>query len=95
ADDTIQSLMKQVSNKRIISVEFSNAIQIKDLQNIQFVEEVKALGGGKYHLISAPDKDIREGLFKLSSQNSWTIKELKEEKSSVEEVFNVLTKNAD
>ena len=66
---------------------------LEELKQIPFVSEAISLGSGRYHLLSAPEHDIREGLFKLASSKSWIIRELKEEKSSVEEAFNELTKN--
>ena len=95
ADENIQTLVEKIKGNKIISVEFSGSVNLDELKQIPCVQKVISLGSGKYQLHSSPEHDIREALFKLSSSRSWTIRELKEERSSVEEVFNVLTKHHD
>ena len=93
ADESIQNLIEKSKSDKIISVEFSAPVNSEELKRIPHVKKVNLIGNGKYQLHSAPEQDIREELFKLSAKRSWTIRELKEEKASVEEAFNELTKN--
>jgi ABC-2 type transport system ATP-binding protein len=95
ADEPIQLLMEKTKGNKIISIEFSGDVNVDELRRIPNVKKVIAQGSGKYQLHSSPEHDIRDSLFKLSSSKSWMIRELKEEKSSVEEIFNELTKGKD
>ncbi len=95
ANENIQSLIDKSKSNKIISIEFSTPVNPEELKQLQYVKKVISLGGGKYQFHSAPEHDIREGLFKLSASRSSTIREMKEEKSSIEEAFNELTKNKD
>lgn len=92
ADSSINALIDKSKDHTIISVEISGPVNVDDLKSIPFVTKVVSLDSGKFQLHAEPGKDIREGLFKLTSSKSWTIREMKEEKSSVEEIFNALTK---
>lgn len=90
-DETIGNLLNIQKNKRVISVEFSFLIDGSQLSRLPFVDSVQKLSDTKYLISSASDKDIRQDLFKLCTNNSWAILEMKEERSNMESVFNELT----
>jgi ABC-2 type transport system ATP-binding protein len=93
ADDSMQTLIQNSKEHRIIFVEFAQKIAANDLKQIPLVKRVNQISESKFQLYSEIQNDIRENLFRIASQNSWTIRELREESASVEEVFNELTKN--
>ncbi|MBK9108349.1 MAG: gliding motility-associated ABC transporter ATP-binding subunit GldA [Saprospiraceae bacterium] len=94
ADEPIQSLLTRTNSARIIYLEFANEISIHALNNIAFIEKTENLGNGKFKVWCTKDGDPREDLFKLAMSNQWTIREMREEKSSIEDVFNLLTKSS-
>jgi ABC-2 type transport system ATP-binding protein len=93
ADESIQSLTKKSKTHKVISVEFTKDVELDRLKKVPDVQDVKLISPRRYEVTANPDRDIREGLFTLASSMGWTIIEMKEEKSSVEDVFNQLTKN--
>lgn len=93
ADDEIRNLLDKGKPNRVILVEFAAPVPLSELQRIEYVERVVDLGQCRYQLISPTDRDVRSHLFKIASEHSWTIRELKEERSSVEEMFSILTKS--
>lgn len=93
ADEPIQSLLAKNNNTRIVYLEFANEIPMHAFKNIAFIQKTENLGNGKFKIWCNKDGDPREDLFKLAMSNQWTIREMREEKSSIEEVFNLLTKS--
>ena len=53
---------------------------------------VKQSGKHQYTIYSDSAKDLRELLFQTSVANGWVIYEMNKTKNSIEDVFNVLTK---
>lgn len=91
ADGPIESLMKNVVERKKIVVEFTQRINKDEVLAIDGVEEVEDSGNNTYFLFCQLSADPRAELFKLASRNGWVILELKEEKSNVEQLFNQLT----
>lgn len=91
ADEPIGALLQMQKHKRIISIEFASQVDVSQLSKISLVESVQKVSEYKFLIHSAAENDIREELFKICAKNSWTILEMKEEKSSIEFVFNQLT----
>ena len=64
----------------------------KQLEKIQQVKTIKSLGNSRWQFISEPNKDIRKEIFDFAVANELTLLEMKKESSSVEDVFQELTK---
>ena len=92
ANDTIETLQKRVAGETIITVEFAQKILEKQLKKIEQVSAIKSLGNGRWQLMAAKNKDIRAEVFNFAVSNNLTLLELKQEKYSVEDVFQELTK---
>ncbi|MFN0049803.1 MAG: gliding motility-associated ABC transporter ATP-binding subunit GldA [Cytophagales bacterium] len=91
ADNSVSNIAETVVQKAFkIVLQFENNVQIADLQMIENVESIKELGNIKFELIAT--KDIRNQLFKLASERNWSLVELKLEETTLESVFQQLTK---
>ncbi len=73
-------------------VEFNQPVQLAELGAITGVLEVKALEPRKYQLKVETGEDIRPLVFKFASEKQKTLVELREQKGSLEEVFQELTR---
>lgn len=89
------TMLQQISDDKIVNiVEFENTIKISLLENISGVIEVNELEGSKYEVISGKI-DIRSEIFKIASDNKLPLVGLKQQESSLENIFQTLTKKTD
>lgn len=92
ADDPIERLQHKVSEQTLTSVEFLQAVDVGILQKIGGVKSVRNIGKNRWQLISENNRDVRAEVFKFAVSNNLTLLELHKEISSVEDVFQTLTK---
>ncbi len=92
ADDEVTSLKNTTGNETQISVEFTDAIKIEYLQNIDAVTGVDEIGKNKYLVRCSAGKDVRKDIFKLAVDRKWDLIGLSVREISLENVFQELTK---
>lgn len=92
ADDPIERLQDKVSEQTLTSVEFLQVVDAGILQKIGGVKSVRNIGKNRWQLISENNRDVRAEVFKYAVSNNLTLLELHKEISSVEDVFQTLTK---
>ncbi len=95
ADAPISALKDQFTSKNLVTVEFGGKTTLQALQAIRNVKQVKALEGQRWELTAGADHDIRGEVFQFAVQNGLILLELRKETSSVEDVFQQLTKSPD
>ncbi len=93
ADAPISALKDQFTGKNLVTVEFGGKITAQALKAIRNVQQVKALEGQRWELTAGADHDIRGEVFQFAVQNGLILLELRKEASSVEDVFQQLTKS--
>lgn len=89
ADDKPAALQQLVTTEYIVTVQFKNQPSTEELQqklNCKSIEQCENT------LIVYSDKDIREELALLASQNNWLILSMNLKEHSLENVFQTLTK---
>lgn len=91
ADSKVSELKSEAGADVVITVEFEKDIQAELLKNIEGVSEVKPSGSGKYQVRSTGGKDVRGDIFKMASENNWTLLGLRQEENSIEAIFRELT----
>lgn len=92
ADNTTQNLKSTLSNEWILRVEFKEAIPIASIQNLSNVKRVEMISDRQYNIYAASsDTDVRQDIFNLAVQNSWTIVNLQTEEKNLENIFKELT----
>lgn len=90
ADDQLSELLKNKGVTTLI-LEFQEAIDVAELQQLEGVVEVNALTPFKCKVIVSPGKDLRSELFKYASDKKRSLIELKVEEYSMETIFKELT----
>ena len=92
ADDPIDKLQDRVTATVTVKAEFLEKVEEKLLLQIPGVMDVVNRNGNAYLLSTNGKLDIRPEIFKMAKQNNFTLVELFKEKSSVEDVFQQLTR---
>jgi ABC-2 type transport system ATP-binding protein len=92
ADDNIETLQTLVVGENNLTVEFSSPINLAQFEKIQGVKKVESLGKNRYQIKSALTDDLRSEVFQFAVSNNLILLEMKKETSSVEDVFQQLTK---
>jgi ABC-2 type transport system ATP-binding protein len=92
ADDFPQNLQNHEKDSVVISVEFKEQIDIKNLGNIEGILSVKQ--NEQIILIEAVKHvDVRPAIFKFATENNLTLVGMNQEAKTMEDVFRKLTKN--
>lgn len=89
ADDKIEKLQQSFSKEYIISVQFKNSPTIESIKAID--KNIKVLTTKDGFTINAKE-DIREKIAQKAAENNWLILSMNLEESSLEQVFQSLTK---
>lgn len=92
ADDPIDKLQSRLQGNIIIEVEFNKAVSDANLKNINGVLDVLPITRNKWHLVCNNSEDHREDIFKFAVENQLILLEMHKDASSVEDVFQYLTK---
>jgi len=92
ADDKVENLKGKISNQHLITVEFEVLPDIDILKNIEGIYKLE-IEGNKIKLFVDPDLDIRGDIFKLASEKKLTLIGLHKEDTSLENIFQQLTKD--
>jgi gliding motility-associated transport system ATP-binding protein len=91
ADDRLENLMYRSNDETVVVVEFENGVSAEDLQSLSGVREVVAIEGCKFKVIPVKGKDLRPELFRFAADKNLSLIGLKQEESSLENIFRELT----
>ncbi len=89
ADDKIEKLQQSFSKEYLISVQFKNSPTIESIKAID--KNIKVIATKDGYTITAKE-DIRENIAQKAAENNWLILSMNLEESSLEQVFQSLTK---
>lgn len=92
ANDPIETLQNRVKGESVVTVEFAQSVDKKLLAGISKVKQVKDLGKNRWQLIAPMEVDIRPEIHQFVVKHNLTLLEMHKEVSSVEDVFQQLTK---
>ena len=92
ANDSIEDLRKKVAGETLITVEFLGNTNADILKKIKNIQSVKALSKNSYQLSSSSENDARPEIFKFAVDNNLVLLEMHSEISSIEDIFQKLTK---
>jgi len=92
ADDKVENLRDQTSNQHLITVEFEVLPDIDILKNIEGINKLET-EGNKVKIYVDPDTDIRGDIFKLATEKNLSLIGLHKEDTSLENIFQQLTKD--
>lgn len=90
ADDTLKNLQSTNSGTQIVIVQFAKKVDIRNLSNIETVENVTM--ENNYYSIQTSDPDrLKKRLLEFSVENNLDILSLQSKSNSLEEIFRNLT----
>ena len=92
ANDSIETLQQKVVGERVVTVEFPQSVAEAQLRSIAGVKRVKSLGKQRWQLTGSSKRDLRPEVFRTAVERKWVLLEMRQEVSSVEDVFQELTK---
>ena len=99
ADDSVRELLTRARGIRRVHIEIEgNQIESKlnGLDGVDSIQRLDPIDGRKrYELAVSGDTDLRPQIFKLATKEDWTLWELHEEATRLEDVFHVLTEEAE
>jgi len=93
ANDSIEDLRKKVAGETKITVEFQGKVTTDMLRKIKNIRDVKAIETGRFILTGGTETDARPDIFKFAVDNNLVLTELHSEISSIEDIFQKLTKD--
>jgi len=92
ADDKVENLKDKSTKQLLITAEFETLPDLDIMMKIQGVNKLET-SGNKIKIYVSSGVDIRADIFKLASENNLTLIGLHKEDTSLENVFQQLTKN--
>jgi ABC-2 type transport system ATP-binding protein len=92
ADDRIDALQQLVAGNNAVQVEFLEAIQVEELKKILHIQSIQTITPTCFKIFVEGEQDIRKDIFAFAVKNNLTLLEMHREVSSVEDVFQQLTK---
>jgi ABC-2 type transport system ATP-binding protein len=93
ANDSIEHLKEEVRETVVITVEFSDQIEVTLLEEIEGVEKVSYAGNGQYIIEAVKEFDIRPRIFSMAGEKALTLIGMKQEEESMETIFQRLTRS--
>lgn len=91
ADDKVKHLKDKSTKQQLITAEFDTLPDIEILKKIPGINKIEP-SGNTLKIYANPDKDIRGDIFKIASENDLTLIGLQKEDTSLENIFQQLTK---
>jgi ABC-2 type transport system ATP-binding protein len=92
ADNEVNKISGEEVKQKILSVEFSEAIELDQLKGIEGVEDAQEVSPGNYLIATSIDIDIRPKVFQFASENQKVLLGMKLEEHTLEDAFRQLTK---
>ena len=92
ANKTIIELQKSKENRKLITVEFDEKAEKKELMKIGNVLDARELKGNKYQIYSDSKFDLRPAIFEFAVNNKLTVLQMNIEEQKLESIFQELTK---
>ncbi len=94
ADDRLENILKRKTGLTVLIVEFEGKVVAADLKLIAGVHQVEEISSSKFRITSQPDIDLRPEVFRFAAERKLSLLGLKQEKSSLENIFKELTSSA-
>lgn len=91
ANDSIEQLRQKLSGNKVVSVTFDQAPRLEELKKLPTIVEIQEKEELCYDIVSK--EDIRSAIFDFAVAHQLKLMELTPKVSSVEDVFQQLTKN--
>ena len=94
ANDSIEHLKEEVRETVVVTVEFSDEIDVAVLEGLEGVQKVSYAGNGQYIIEAVKETDIRPLIFTMAGEQALTLIGMKQEEESMETIFQRLTRSS-
>ena len=94
ANDSIEVLKRKVAGEQIITIELKEKVKSSHLAKIDGIYQVKAISDYRWQLISQQQDEVRDKIFHFVVDQKLTLLEMHKEVSSVEDIFQKLTRQS-
>lgn len=91
ADDTVEHLLQTQQSNVVVVAEFEKGVTAEQLQQLPEVISVQSVDTFKFKVVASAGVDIRPALFRFAADNNLSLIGLKQEESSLENIFHSLT----
>lgn len=91
ADDRLSNLLVVAGGQQVVIVEFETPVAPGDLEKITGIATVERIDDNRFRLFSAGGVDPRPEIFRFAADRSLSLVGLRQEESSLENVFRDLT----
>ncbi len=91
ADSPVSVLMSNVTQVKVLVVEFNTLTSSGDLKKLKGVKRVEHVSGFQYRISHAPEMDLREDLFQFAVQHKLSVLGMQAEHQKLEDIFKQLT----
>lgn len=91
ADDRLENLMSRQQENRVVVVEFERNVTEEDLRQIPGVLSIEKIDALRYRITSTSTADLRPEIFRFAADKNLSLVGLKQEESSLENIFRELT----
>jgi len=92
ADNNIDQLKQQSGQDSVIIVEFKSPVNTELISDVEDVINVQPLSETKLMLHTRPGSDVRPEIFKIAAEKNLTLIGMREEESTMENIFQKLTR---
>ncbi|MCI1779476.1 MAG: ABC transporter ATP-binding protein [Bacteroidales bacterium] len=89
--DSSMDDFKNYINRKAITVKLMASPGVARLKELDGVEDAEFTGDCTYKIRYSDSRSAMDSIMKASIENSWYLTELKEEKGSMDEIFNILS----
>ena len=93
ADDTVDNLMRSQTKPLAIIVDFSGEVKEEVLNLITGLKKLERINAYSFRLEAHDGVDLRAEVFRFASNHSLSLRGLRQEESTLEEIFRELTVN--
>lgn len=91
ADDQLSNLMKNQDKEVVVVVEFEGNVSMQDLRGLTGVKTVEAIGNSQFKIVAHTGIDLRPEIFRFAADHKLSLIGLKQEETSLENIFRDLT----
>jgi ABC-2 type transport system ATP-binding protein len=93
ADSEVAGLDQSSQRETVVVAEFEHAVDVVLLQALPGIVTVQQGQGFTYRISAAAGTDTRAAIFRTATTNNWSLVGLRQEETSLEAVFQELTKS--
>jgi ABC-2 type transport system ATP-binding protein len=91
ADDTLTNLLRRDGKGTTLLAEFEGNVTAQQLATLKGVRQVTVIEGFKFRITTDGETDLRPEIFRFAADNNLSLIGLKQEESSLENIFRELT----